>query len=225
MTTLLRTSLLAMLAALLAVPPAPAVPAKPLGAVIHADRATLGPAGARAGTTVFAGDLLATDRGGLLRVRLGSGQVYLVGSSRATVSETSGTPGVDLIGGAVGFAASGATPVVVRSGDVTVRPKTAEATYGRVEKVNDNDYVISSYRGALEVVVDEQVYAVPEATSYRLRLDPQEGAAAPREPEDPTGVGARSAKRRRALLFFLGGATSAAIATFVVLQNLSPQRP
>lgn len=67
--------------------PAAAANEKPLGSIIQADKALLGNADAMIGATVYPGDALATSTGGTVRLKLGAGQLYLLGGSAATLLE------------------------------------------------------------------------------------------------------------------------------------------
>ena len=65
-----------------------AATAPPLGVILQAQRANVGNGAAASGSTMFDGDLLQTDRDGLLRVRFGSSQAYLMPGGAAVVHQS-----------------------------------------------------------------------------------------------------------------------------------------
>lgn len=216
MSRMLRSVLVALLVTSLVYMPALGA-ARSLGNILFAGNARLGSVGAAVGGTVFAGDRIATDAGGSIRVRIGTGQLYMPASSTITLDEYPAGVSATLTKGTVGFGAQEESLIVVKASEVLIRPKTSQPTHGQVELVSPKELLVSSYRGALEVVVGTEVNTVPEATVYRVVLET--------EPHDPAGVGAAAAKRSRALLIFVGAAIAATAITFVVLQNLSPEKP
>lgn len=214
---LLHTTVIALLVSSLVCGPAQAAAARSLGNVLFAQNARLGGVAAAVGATVFAGDRISTETGGSIRVRIGTGQLYMPASSTITLEEYPAGVSATLTKGTVGFGAQEEALIVVKASEALIRPKTSQPTHGQVELVGPKELLVSSYRGALEVVVGTEVNTVPEATSYRVMLET--------EPQDPQGTGATTAKRNRAVLIFVGAAIAAAAITFVVLQNLSPEKP
>lgn len=218
MSRFLRTVLAALLVASQATGLALAAPPRPLGNILFAEHAKLGSVAAAAGATVFAGDRINTDGGGSVRIRIGTGQVYLLANSAIALEEYPGGVSAALARGTVGFASGDESLVVVRASEVLIRPKNPQQlTHAQVALVGPKELLVSSYRGALEVVVGTEVHAVPEATTYRVLLET--------EPQDPLGAGAAGIGRARVAMIFVGVAIAAAVTTFVVLQNLSPKRP
>jgi len=213
---LLRLSLIAVLVASSASAPAHSA-ARPLGNILFAENARLGSVAATAGATVFAGDRIATEAGGSIRIRIGTGQIYMPSASAITLGEYPAGVSATLSRGAVGFAAQEESLIVVKASEALIRPKTSQPTHGQVEVVAPKELLVSSYRGALEVVVGTEVNTVPEATTYRVLLET--------EPQEPLGAGAGPAQKKRAALIFVGAAIAAGVITFVILRNLSPEKP
>jgi hypothetical protein len=150
-------------------------------------------------------------------VRIGTGQIYMPASSTITLGEYDAGVSATLTRGTVGFASQYESLIVVRASEALIRPKSSQPTHGQVQLVGPKELLVSSYRGALEVVVGTEVNVVPEATSYRVMLEA--------EPQEPQGAGAGAAQTKRAVLIFVGAAIAATAITFVVLQNLSPAKP
>lgn len=212
-----RASVAGFLAAALACAPALAA-ARPLGVVIQAQNAHLRSAVANNGLTVFAGDTLATDAGGLLRVRMGSAQVYLQENSRATVDEFSGSISAGLQRGTVGFSSTGETPVTVHASSVWVHPQSPEPTHGEVAAVSAREFLITSYRGTVEVTVNGETQAVPQGSSYKVTLDDTR--------RDPAGAGAREAVRYKMMGYVISAGIIAGGVTLILLKNaVSPSIP
>lgn len=216
MSRILRAILIALLVAALVNGPALAA-ARPLGNILFAENARLGSVAAAVGATVFAGDRITTDGGGSIRVRISTGQIYMPANSTITLGEYLAGVSATLTRGTVGFAAQEESLIVVRASEALIRPKTSQPTHGQVELVGPKELLVSSYRGALEVVVGTEVNTVPEATTYRVMLET--------EPQEPVGAGAAGATKARAVLIFVGAAIAAGVITFVILQNLSPEKP
>lgn len=212
-----RAILAAFLTASLATAPVLTAP-RPLGNILFAEQARLGAVAAVAGATVYPGDRIATDTRGRLRVRVGASQVYLLASSSATLSEHPGGVSATLARGTVGFASAEESLVVVRFAEALIRPKNSAPTHAQVAVVSPRELLVSNFRGALEVVVGNEVHAVPEATAYRVVLEPD-------QTQDPQGAGAREYGRARVMMYFVGAAIAAGIITFAILHNLSPSRP
>lgn len=216
MRRLLRAFVAGLLVGCLVAGPALASPERPLGSVIYADRARLGSSAAAGGATVFAGDQVATDEVGTLRIRLGSGQIYLPANSAAALEEMSGGIGARLLRGRVDFSSSGESAVMVLASEALVRPKTTQPTRGQVQLVSPRELIIASYHGPMEVIVGSQTYLVAETTSYRVILDPQ----------GPQGTGAPGAAHSRALWIVLGAIGVAAVVGVAVWRaNTSNRKP
>ncbi len=215
---LLRTCLVGLLVASLVEAPVLASPSAPLGVVIEAEHARLGTAQAFGGATVFAGETLATEPAGKLRVRVGTAQLYLSADSAAALSDAAAGLSAALVRGTLGFSSSGTDRIEVRASDAIIRPKTAQPTHGQVTLVSPDEVVVTSYSGALEILVDGEVYSVPAASSSRVILEDT--------PQEPEGAGKESAKHRRALLYTLVVAGVAAGVGIGVWRALvSPDRP
>lgn len=212
-----RTCLLGTLIACLVVLPALGAPARPLAVVVASAHARVGGADAASGSTVFAGDALATLASGGLRLRVGTAQLYLLAESSATLREDSGIVDVALQRGGVRFASSAESPLVVRTPNALVRPATTKPTHSQVVLAGSNELLVSNFRGALEVVVGSEVYPVPEGTTYRVLLQP--------EPQEPSGTGGKAAAHHHAVMILVGVAIAAAVIAFAIAQNQSPSVP
>ena len=206
-----RTFLVGALIASLAVSPALGASAKPLGVVVASQHASVGAAAAATGATV------STAASGALRLRVGTAQLYLLAESNATVREQSGILDIGLGRGGVRFASSQESQLAVRAANALVRPSSAQPTHGQVVLAGPNELVVSSYRGAVEVVVGSEVRAVPEGTTYRVVLEPQG--------QGPAGAGSAGAHAHQILMVLIGVAVAGTVIAFAVLHNQSPSIP
>ena len=186
-----RVCLIALLVGGLGTLPALAGNEKPLGMVIQAEVAQLDNARAVVGATVYPGDALATEPGGSLRLKVGSGQLYLLGATAATLAENATAVHAVVNHGTVGFSSSAIDPLELETPLGIVRASNG-AGYGQVTLIGPREMIVSAYRGDLIVDYNGELHTVPEGKSIRVEkeLDPApqpEPAAAP--PQSPQGTG------------------------------------
>jgi len=203
-----------------------------IGTITSASRANVGTATATVGSTVFVGDRLATQQSGTLQVRAGAARLMLSASSVATVSDSNGTPSATLQQGTAVFSTANAKAFVLHAATADIRPETDQPTVGQVTYVNAKELVVRSTRGSLAITVDGETQYVPEATAYRVILDPDSyldtTAAAGQGPQG-AGSGGRSGRPLKAgrsrflLLAIIVTSIGTGIALYEVLQ--SPDRP
>jgi len=185
---------------------------KPVGLVIQAQSAILDNSEAAIGTTIYAGDELETQAGGILRLRVGSGQFYMLASSAATLVQTGRVPQVHLLRGTVGISAPGPNQLELDTPLGVVRANDGPA-YGQVRIVSPDEIVVSSFHGSLTIDYDGDVHSIEAGKSYAVTLEP--------ETQDNKVVAYKDRRKRRRLvlaLIFLGGET---IAGIILWQNLT----
>lgn len=200
-----------------------------LGVVLLADQARLSAAGAAAGATVFDGDKLITEPKGNLRVRAGLAQLQLLGGSEVLVNQTGTGVSATLTRGTLAASAPNAAALEMHVSEALIREHGEGAMRAQVTLVSAKELLVSAQRGALEITVGEQMEIIPEATSYRVFIDPplapsaSPAKATPR-PQGPRGGGARSAGRNR---FILVALTITAIVTVLAVDEAleSPADP
>ena len=176
MRTLMRSCLIGLLISTLIGAPVRAAGTQPLGVVLQANRAHLSAGEAQNGASVFAGDLLATEETGTLRVRLGTAQLALLPNSSAAMGQTAEGASALLERGTLIFSSSAANSIEVRASEARIRPRTAQQTLAQVTLVGPYEFLVTSQRGTLEVAIGDEVHAVPEATSYRVLIDNSAGS-------------------------------------------------
>lgn len=215
MTKNLRIGLAAVLAVALIEVPLQATAARALGVVVQGKNALLNSAEAAGGTTVFAGDVLATQAEGILRLRIGTGQVYLLENSAARLLAEAGELVAAVERGTLGFSFEGEQPVAVQFQDTIVRPAVTSATHGRLTAVSKNEVVVSSLHGTLEVVSGTEHFLVSEGAAYRILIE-----------QEPEGVGKADARRRRILTILVGTLAVGALTGLILYHALrSPDAP
>lgn len=209
-----RVLALSVACSMLAAPLWSAAP-KPLGMVLHAERAKLRSDGVQAGTNVYAGDSVSTEPQGTLRMKLGAAQIHLGSASEAAFQESEGRITAELTRGSIGFAVQGEEALLIYAGGAWIRAQSTGATRGEIRLINSHEIMVSSFNGPLEVIVDEEVSVVPQNQTARVQMAP--------EYQQIEGVGKEKARRRMVAFWIVAGAT-AAIVVPIVLYNTHPNR-
>ena len=154
------------------------VPAKTasLGIVMHAERAHLGGAEASAGSTVFEGERLSTEAGGILRINSPTLTLQLDGQSSMVIGHATGPDEstlAELAYGTLVFSAAPKGSLIITANEALVRLPGNAATVAQVWIVNRKELRIYPRRGALEFSYRGESQTIPEG-NYRVVLDPSE---------------------------------------------------
>jgi hypothetical protein len=166
--------------------PAMAASEQPLGMVIQAKGAHLGNAEAVLGADVFSGDALDTDIGGNLRLRVGTGQLYILSSSAAALARQASMVRATITRGTIGFSSLKAGDFELETPIATLRPANGESVFGQVTIKGPEDIVVSVYRGSVIVDRNGEDRTVAAGTSYDVSLEPaSETSGPPREGVTP----------------------------------------
>ena len=136
-----RTCLMVMLICGMVNFPAMAANEKPLGSIIQADKALLGNADAIIGATVYPGDALTTATGGTIRLKVGAGQLYLLGGSAATLTDVPSVVRAKVERGTVGFSTAPAYPIELDTPEGLVRGTSAQS-YGQVTLTGPREMIV-----------------------------------------------------------------------------------
>jgi hypothetical protein len=225
---LAKSCLIAILIAAIINIPAFAADEKPLGLVTQALDAHLGDATVAIGTTVYPGDTIATEAGGTARLKIGGGQIYLLSSSAATLSQSSNAVHAVVARGTVGFSSNGTDQLALEIPEGILRAADGVPSYGQVTIINPLEVVISAYRGTLVLDNDGELHTIPEGKTYRVTMD-YERSASNAEPQGPAGAPTSkvSYPKHRHLVFDLIVMGAAAGAGFALWYHLteSPSHP
>jgi hypothetical protein len=170
---------------LLALGPAPANPVS-LGIVIQAERAHIDETAASEGSTIYEGDRLSTESGGLLRVDSPALRLQLDAQSTLTLRRAAAPQTeimAELASGTLVFSAAQDSNILVVADDAMIRPMPNVALVARVRVVNLRELRIYAQRGALEFSYHGDSQAIPEGAAYRVLLDPDAPASVASEPD------------------------------------------
>lgn len=210
--------------ALMTAPPAAAAaPAAPaMGVILQAERANVGNGVAAIGSTVFDGDLLQTDRDGLLRVRFGSSQAALIGGGAAVVHQSPEGFFANLMQGELILSSGQGQQFSLLADGATIQPSTSKPTVAQVTWVGPKELIVMSRKGALRVSMGDETKTIADGASYRMVIDP--AAVAASEPAPGPTPQAASQGKNKFILIVIAAAT-AAITVGVVLAIESPPTP
>jgi hypothetical protein len=182
-----RSCLVAFLIAGLLNLPALAANDKALGVVIQSQIGHLGTTNLAIGTSVYAGDSLSTDVGGTLRLKVRSGQIYLLSASALMLGQdeqdwVQGT----VVRGTAGFSAAPSDKLELLIPAGALRPN-GQPAYGQVTLVSPTEMIISAYRGSLVLDNAGELHVIDAGLSYRVTVLPDdqrpEGAGTEQYPE------------------------------------------
>ena len=205
-----------------------------VGMITSASRANVGTATATVGTTVFVGDRLTTQQAGILQMRAGAVRLMLSASSAATIADSNGTMSATLQQGTLVFSTANSKAFLLHASTAEIRPETDAPTVAQVTYVNSKELVVRATRGSVAITVDGETQYVPEATAYRVILDPDsylETSGAASAPQGPQGAGAggsgrpprRAGRSRFLLMVIIVTGVATGVALYEALQ--SPDKP
>jgi hypothetical protein len=152
--------------------PAAITPAneKPLGMVVVATNAHLDSADAAMGANVYAGDALETSAGGTLRMKVGTGQLYLLSESAAQLVPGEATAHAKLVRGTMGFSAAASDGIVIETPVGIVRAADGQRVFGQVTLMSAREMVVTSYTGALVVEREGEEHVIAEGKTFEVSL-------------------------------------------------------
>lgn len=129
--------------------PVMAASAKPLGMVVIAEKAHVDSANAAIGSDVFPGDVLSTDMGGSLRMKVGASQVYLLSSSAATLVPGENKVQAKITQGTLGFSTSSPEQLEIATPLGIIRGEDSQRVFAQVAVMSPTKIQISVYEGSL----------------------------------------------------------------------------
>jgi hypothetical protein len=197
-----------------------------LGLITEADGAYLGDRHVSTGTTVYDGDCLSTEPGGLLRLRSGAAMFYLPGDSQVTLrtepDKEKGTL-MDLTAGTLVFSTARAAATEIHASKASIRPAADMPTVGQITAVAPKLLYVYARRNSLRFSYHDESEIIVEGESYRVVLDPIDDDTAAKPDSERSGK--KPSRRRRGFLFFLIGAGAIAAAAAGGGPALSTSRP
>ncbi len=200
-----------------------------LGIIVTAERAHLGDAAASPGSSVFGGDRVSTGEKGSLQVRTGAARFYLAAMSSATLTSDGGVTVATLNAGTAIFSTSTANGIELLAATAHIRPQSDGLTVAQVTLAGPKELVVSSRRGALAITVEDETQIIPEATSYRVLLEPPPASPEPQGPRGARTKGSGGGLPRKAAqnkFLLVATVVTGAVTIWAVLEALeSPDRP
>lgn len=218
MRTIARSILVAMLVASLCNLPSMASSEKPLGVIAQAEHAQLDSASATTGATVYAGDTFETETGGVLRMRLGSSQFYLLASSAGTLAQNSTGAILTVTRGTAGFSTSPSGQFALDTPAGIIRGANGKAAYGQATITSPTELLVSAMRGDLVLDNEGELHSIPEGKSYRIviEVDPENSSNDNKDFQAPVN---HHRKRRIIFALILGGV--AGFTSYEIYKELS----
>lgn len=150
----------------------------PTGVIADAQHAVVDGADASLGANVYSGDSLSTYENGQLRLRIGAGQVFMLASTDASLTQDHALMDMLVKRGTAGFSATASDPLEIETPVGTVRPKNDARAFGQVTILTDQHQVlITSYEGDLLLSRNGESKTIAAGESYRVSLAATAAAA------------------------------------------------
>jgi hypothetical protein len=141
----------------------------PVGVVQQASMAHVRQAAVSQGATVYAGEELNTDVGGLLAVTVGGTGFRLLESSRAFFYQGAGGPVVELRSGTMTFRKEGgSTNIMIVASDVKIVSKGDGPATGQVMMAAPCEIRVTSVVGQLDVTSGSEMRTLGERETYSV---------------------------------------------------------
>lgn len=184
--------------------PIQAAEEQPFGVVALADQAHVGTAYASAGANVYPGDTLDTLARGSLRLRVATGQFYLLSASAANLGQEGSVLRATAVRGTVGFSSLTAKEFELETPEGMIRAANDLPAYGQITIAGPREAVVSCYRGTLSLERNGQQLLVDAGKSYDVSL-----VSDPEPPQGKAGVTPAYADHLVWKLIVIGGAAVA----------------
>lgn len=204
----LRSFLVFALIAGMAGLPTMAAGDKPLGMVVASQAGYLDRTQAATGVDVYSGDVLSTDPGGTLRLKVKATQLYLLSASAATLAKTDTVLHAHLSSGIIGFSTVPDDHLEIETPIATVRPANGQRAFGQVTIAGPDTILVAAYRGSLIVNGHGEERTIKEGEAYNVRLA-QDAAPVPQDAGAPPHQAYHTAEHLIFTLVFLGVAGTA----------------
>lgn len=197
----------------------------PTGVISDAVRARVDGADATLGANVYAGDALSTFPGGTLRLRVGAGQLFLLESSDASLTQDHSRVDMLMKNGTAGLSAKIDDPLEIDTPVGTIRPADEKHAFGQVSVIGSRQVVVTSYEGTLSLTHNGEERMIEAGKSYRVSLAAGPAAAPAPAPQGGQGAGASGSNGHLVLdTVVIGGAALAGYLIWRVATE-SPSAP
>jgi hypothetical protein len=202
-----------------------------VGTVAQADRAHVDTATASAGADVYSCEMLETDEGGMLRVQVGSSQIYL-GSLSATQLESEGSEvRAHVIRGMLSFSTPASSNFALETPAGILRAESGQSVTGQVAVTGPHEMVVTATHGSLLLDTWGEFRTIPEGQSAHIDFGStievvcSNKGTASNQQQDPQ----RGLTSRKKLGFYLIMGTATVVPTYFIWQEMTeseskPQR-
>jgi len=191
-------------------------PSAPLGIVLAAENAHAGVDATYSGATIYDGDRLVTLPDGTMRVRLGTGQIFLQQNTATKVHALANGFSADLDNGTVSVSSSEGQTFQLFADGATISPASTHPTSAQISKISSTEVILTSTRGALQITMGDEVKTVEAGSSYKMEVES--------EASDPQGRPPVAAARNHFILIVIG---AIGVATGLIIWRalVSPNAP
>jgi hypothetical protein len=152
----------------------PATPAAPLGIVLAAENAHAGVDATYSGATIYDGDRLATQDDGTMRVRLGTGQIFLHQNTSTLVHAIANGFSADLDAGTMTVSSSEGQTFQLFADGATISPASSQPTTAQISKISATEVIMTSTRGALLITMGDEVKTLEAGGSYKMEVESED---------------------------------------------------
>lgn len=195
----------------------PGTPSAPLGVVLAAENANAGVDATYSGATIYDGDRLVTQDIGTMRVRLGTGQIFLHKSTSTQVHAIPNGFSADLDVGSVSISSSEGQTFQLLADGATISPASSHPTTAQISKISPTELILTSTRGALLVTMGDEVKTVEPGSSYKMEVESEEA--------DPQKRKLPVATARNHFILIVIGAVGVATGLIIWRAVISPDHP
>jgi len=152
----------------------PGTPSAPLGTVLAADNVHAGVDAIYSGATIYDGDRLVTQDIGTMRVRLGTGQMFLHQNTSALVHAIPNGFSADLDAGIVSISSAEGQTFQLLADGATIRPANTHPTSAQIAKISPTEVILTPTRGALQITMGDEVKTVEAGGSYKMEVETED---------------------------------------------------
>lgn len=166
----------------------------PLGSVMVAQNANIDRTLASLGTNIYSGDRLNTTIGGMLRLRIGQSQLYMLAMSEMKLVQDGPRVDAQLYSGTAGLAATAKDAVEIETAVGMIRPADDSRAFGQATVVGVNRVNITCFEGTLLLTRNGASRTIEAGKSYTVSVPlaqdpPQAGPSAPPSNNKGSGSG------------------------------------
>jgi hypothetical protein len=152
----------------------PGTPSAPLGTVLAAENVHAGVDAIYSGATIYDGDRLVTQDIGTMRVRLGTGQMFLHQNTSTQVHAIPNGFSADLDVGTVSISSAEGQTFQLLADGATIRPATSNPTTAQIAKISPTELILTTTRGALQITMGDEVKTVEAGGSYKMEVESED---------------------------------------------------